>query len=287
MTRRWWAAAGLSAAGAALHPLGAQTVQSFRATRPLHGERHLDATIEFAGGDLVVAPASRGALYQMDVRYDAERVTPVQRYDTATATADIGIIPAGNGIRVSSHPAFYQLGRFALSTTIPVNVTINAQASHATIDLGGLMLSSLVMQSTATDATVDFSRPRPAGTAPCDSMSFTLAAGQLTARHLAQSGCGAVRVNGAAGGVSLAFDGAWQRNQDLTVGLTMGRLGLVIPRDVGVRIHGDRFLSPLDAQGFVRRDGDWETPGFATAARRLTVTLKTSMVGVGVEWVAR
>ncbi len=276
------AAASFSTAGAALRPVEAQTVQDYHAFRAVRGERRLDATIEFSGGDLFMSPAAGGELYRMELRYDPDRVSPVQRYDTATATLDVGAVPTGS-ISVDARPAVHQLGRFWLATTVPVNVTIDVQASHATIDLGGLMLSSLAVQSTATDATIDFSRP---DSGRCDSASFTLAAGQLEVRHVAQAGCSAIRVNGAAGGVTLAFDGTWQRNPEVTVGLTMGRLGLVVPRGIGVRIHGDRFLSPFQAEGFVRSGGDWETPGFAGATRRLTVTLKTSMVGVDVRWVA-
>jgi len=276
------AAAGLSAAGAALHPVAAQSVQDYQAFRAIRSERRLDATIAFSGGDLFVSPAAAGELYRMELRYDPDRVSPVQRYDTATATLDFGVAPAGS-ISVDARPAVHQLGRFTLATTVPVNVTLDVQASHATIDLGGLMLSSLAVQSTATDATIDFSRP---ASGRCESASFTLAAGQLEVRHMAQAGCAAIRVNGAAGGVTLAFDGTWQRNPEVTVGLTMGRLGLVVPRGIGVRIRGDRFLSPFQAEGFVPSDGGWETPGFAGATRRLTVTLKTSMVGVDVRWVA-
>jgi hypothetical protein len=101
---------------------------------------------------------------------------------------------------------------------------------------------------------------------------------------LANSGCAEIRVDGGVGRAMLSFDGAWQRNQRAQVSLAMGGLTLRIPRTMGVRLVASRFLSALEAEGFVQEGNVWSTPGFATAKQTLTVELKTSASGVRVEW---
>jgi hypothetical protein len=284
--RRLLLAAGMSAAAgvaARSRPVAAQAMQTYRAARAVAAEQRLRTSIDFPGGDLFIAPARTSDLFRMELQYDADHVAPVQHYDTATATLDLGVTPVGAGIGVNARTPASQVGRFSLTTRVPIDLDVDVDGGHATIDLGGMMLSSLAVHSGATQATVDFPAPT---TGNCRTATFSLTAGQLEVHHLAQAGCRAIRVTGAAGGITLAFDGEWRGNPDVTVALTMGHLMLMIPRGVGVHLATQRFLSLLDTDGFVKADDGWITPGFAAAEHRLSVLLKTSIGGVDVHWMS-
>lgn len=270
----------LTAMGA--HSLAAQTMRSVATSRPLSGERVLRASIEFGAGTVHVGPAASGDLYRMQLRYDADRNGPVNQFDAATGAVRLGLQGNGNaGIRVTSRAQMAQRAEISLAPTVPLTLNANLGASNATLDLGGLSLTSLAVRGGASSTTVNFDTPNRA---TCTSATFTLGAAELDVSGLANSGCAEIRVDGGVGRAMLSFDGAWQRNQRAQVSLAMGGLTLRIPRSIGVRLVASRFLSALDAEGFVQEGNVWSTPGFATAKQTLTVELKTSASGVRVEW---
>jgi hypothetical protein len=270
----------LTAMGA--HSLAAQTMRSVATSRPLSGERMLRASIEFGAGTVHVGPAASGDLYRMQLRYDADRNGPVNQFDAATGAVRLGLQGNGNaGIRVTSRAQMAQRAEIGFAPGVPLMLSANLGASDATLDLGGLSLTSLAVRGGASSTTVNFDTPNRA---PCSSATFTLGAAEFDVSGLANSGCAEIRVDGGVGRAMLSFDGAWQRNQRAQVSLAMGGLTLRIPRSTGVRLVASRFLSALDAEGFVQEGKVWSTPGFATAKQTLTVELKTSASGVRVEW---
>lgn len=270
----------LTAMGA--HSLAAQTMRSVATSRPLSGERMLRASIEFGAGTVHVGPAASGDLYRMQLRYDADRNGPVNQFDAATGAVRLGLQGNGNaGIRVTSRAQMAQRAEIGFAPGVPLMLSANLGASDATLDLGGLSLTSLAVRGGASSTTVNFDTPNRA---TCSSATFTLGAAEFDVSGLANSGCAEIRVDGGVGRAMLSFDGAWQRNQRAQVSLAMGGLTLRIPRSTGVRLVASRFLSALDAEGFVQEGNVWSTPGFATAKQTLTVELKTSASGVRVEW---
>jgi len=270
----------LTAMGA--HSLAAQTMRSVATSRPLSGERMLRASIEFGAGTVHVGPAASGDLYRMQLRYDADRNGPVNQFDAATGAVRLGLQGNGNaGIRVTSRAQMAQRAEIGFAPGVPLMLSANLGASDATLDLGGLSLTSLAVRGGASSTTVNFDTPNRA---TCSSATFTLGAAEFDVSGLANSGCAEIRVDGGVGRAMLSFDGAWQRNQRAQVSLAMGGLTLRIPRSTGVRLVASRFLSALDAAGFVQEGKVWSTPGFATAKQTLTVELKTSASGVRVEW---
>lgn len=264
-------------------PSSGQSMRTFSVTRPVGSERFLHVTLDFGSGTVILVPAPEGELYGLKLRYDADRSEPIQQYDARTGILHLGIEPVGAmGVRVTSGAQLEQTARFEFSPTVPLALYATIGSSDATFDLGGMTLTDLEIGTTATHATVDFSRPTLGN---CKSATFTVGASQLDVQHLAQAGCQTLRVDGGIGGVSLRFDGTWRRDLSLIVDLAMGGLTLELPRGTGVRINGERFLAPFDSKGFVRTGNTWTTPGFDGAAHKLTVELKASMVAIDVEWI--
>jgi hypothetical protein len=260
-------------------------MRTLAVTRPTGSERFLHVTLDFSGGSLLLMPAPAGQLYGMRLRYDPARYAPVQQYDPRTGILHLGIESVGGmGLRVTSRAQLEQIARFDFAADVPLAVYATLGASDATIDLGGTMLTDLEIRSSATHATVDFSRPTR-GT--CKSATFTVGASQLEVQHLAQAGCAALRVEGGAGRTTLGFQGEWRRDATLVVDLALGGLELQLPPGTGVRITGERFLAPFDSKGFIRSGDTWTTPGFEQAAHKLNVELKAAMMRINVEWTDR
>lgn len=260
-----------------------QAMRAFSASRPIASERFLHVTLDFAGGTLAVVPGTDGQLYGLKLRYDADHSTPVQQYDPRTGILRLGVeSTGGTGLRVSSRAQLEQTARVEFSPDIPLVLYANLGAGDATLNLGNMTLTELDLRSTATRAHVDFSQPTRG---VCKSATFTVAAAELDVHHLAHAGCGAIRVSGAVGAVTLSFDGAWQRDATLAVDLSMGGLTLRVPRGNGVRVTAERFLAPFNGDGFTRNGNTWTTPGFDQAPHKLRVELKAAMVGIEIKWI--
>lgn len=275
--------AGMAAAIGVAPRCPAQAMRSFSASRPVAAERFLHVTLDFSGGTLVLLPATNGQLYGMKLNYDADHSSPVQQYDPRTGILRLGVESTGsNGIRVTSRRQLEQTARVEFSPNVPLVLYANLGAGDASLDLGALTLTELNLHGTASRAAVDFSRPT---LGVCKSATFTVGAAELDVRHLAAAGCAAIRVDGAVGSVSLAFDGAWRRDATLTVDLSMGGLTLNVPRGVAVRVAAERFLAPFEGKGFVHDGNTWTTPGFDQAQQKLRVELKAAMVGIQVRWI--
>lgn len=273
----------VGAVGPTMHHAAAQTMRAFTASRAVGRERQLRATLEFGAGQLRLAPASTGQLYRMQLRYDAERYTPVQQYEPRTGILRLGLESVGkSGVRVSSRNQLAQTIDVGFSATVPLALTANLGASDAELDLGGLTLTEFTLRSGATRGTVDFSAPTR-GT--CRSATFSVGATEITVLHLANAACGEVRIDGGVGRASLDFGGQWRRNARVVIELAMGSVTLRIPRGTGVRLVTERFLSPIDAEGLEKQGKTWTTPGFDAAARKVDVELKTAMAGVKIEWI--
>lgn len=276
----------LLATVSALAPITAhaQTMRTYTATRPVQvAQPPLRAEVDFGSGRLVLRAGGEDRLYSMQVRYDADRYAPMQRYDRRTGILQLGLESVGrSGIRVTSREHLDQVARIEFAPSVPLLLTANLGASEAALDLGGLMLQELEVLSGATRATVEFSRPT---TGRCRSATFGVGAGELIVLQLANSGCVDVTVDGGVGRAVLDFSGTWRSDVQVLAKLAMGSMTLRIPRGTGVRLSAERFLASVSTEGLDRTDEGWQTPGYAQAARRITVELKASVAGVNIQWI--
>jgi hypothetical protein len=266
-------------------PLGAQAMRSYTVARPLPvTPAPLRATIDFGAGRVAIRSGVPGQLYAARFRYDAERFAPIQRYDARTGILHLGLeTVGGGGIRVTSRQHLEQQATITFAPGVPFLLEANLGASDATIDLGGLQLAAVTIRSSASSSVIDVSSPT---TGTCRLATFSIGAGELEARQLADAGCEEVRVEGGVGRAVLDFRGSWRRDARVVAELAMGTLTLRVPRGVGVRIDAaDRFLSRLQAEGLTRNGDAWTTPGFDAATHHLRVVLTTNVAGVAVEWV--
>lgn len=265
-------------------PIAAQTMRLYGASRPVaDAQPPLRTTLDFGSGRVVVRAGTGGDLYDVGMRFDADRYTPVHRYDPRTGILRLGVQSIGGaGLRVTSRGQLEQVARFEFAPGVPLLLEANLGASEAVIDLGGLTLVEVAVRSGATRGTVDVSSPT-AGT--CREALFSVGAAELVAMRLANAGCAEVRVEGGVGRAVLDFTGTWRRDMRVIAQLSMGTITLRIPRGTGVRIAAERFLTRLSVDGFTRDGNEWRTPGFADAAHKLSVELKTNVAGFEVEWV--
>jgi len=270
----------LSGAGATRLP--AQALSHYSVSRQFHGEVHLLAGIEFAGGTLHVSAGAPASLYAMKVAYDADRFAPVSAWDPDRGAVRLGLASRKQGAMGVSTTTARQDASIAFSPQADLALTLSLGAAQSVVDFGGLRLASLMLETGASQTEVRFSRPNAMR---CTLAAFRAGAAELTVRGLGNSRCDRVTFEGGVGSVLLDYSGSWAGDAALDAKLAVGGMTLRIPRTVGVTLTTDQFLASFQPQGFSRQGNTYTSTNSGTASRHLDVMLATSLGGVTVEWV--
>lgn len=279
--RRWTAAAALLAAAAA--PLPAQQMRDFSTSRQHHGESRLSTRLEFTAGTLRLLPGPAGELYRMRLRYDPERFTPVSRFEPVSGVVRLGVEGTGkSGIRVSSRSQLEQAATITLSPDVTLALDLALGAAEGDIELGGLRLAALHLETGASRSVVRFSEPNAVR---CSSATIESGAAEIALVGLGNSRCEQISFEGGVGKAMLDLGGTWGADARLSVKMAIGELTLRLPTDTGIRIVMERFLTSFPAKGWTREGDTYLSPGYAGAARHVEVALASTMGGVRVEWI--
>ncbi len=269
----------LSALILALAPIGAvaQDWRDVTSFRQRSGEDRLDVHIRYGAGELTILPGSTGELYRVALRYDSDVFDPVTRYEPGHL--EVGVEGRGKGFRVRNTEAGKL--RLQLSPEVPVDMNLDFGAGEADVDLSGLRIASLDVETGASDTEIRFGEPNPMR---CDRLKVAMGAAAFTARGLANAGCHDIQVEGGVGDLTLEFDGRWSRNLEAEITMALGSVTLVIPEDIGVRVDKDTFLTDFDRHGFHERDGIFYSDNWDSAERRLDIQLEGAFGSVEVRW---
>lgn len=260
----------------------AQSMRPFSTFRQLHGETRLTARLEYAAGNLRVAPGRPAELYRMDLSYDDNRYLPVSDYDTQSGSAVLGLKPAGEGgVRVVSRTQLSQVASVTLSPRVDLTLDLTLGAVEADVELGGLRVSNLGVKTGASRAVIRFSQPNAAR---CDVATISAGAAEVSLLGLGNSRCDEIEFEGGIGRVTLDFAGAWSTSSRVEVKMAVGELTLRLPRNAGVRLRMDKFLSSFEPTGLVRRGEAFESRNYGRTERHLDIDLTTAMGEVNVEW---
>lgn len=277
----WVAAALLCAAEAAVAQEPDWT--EVRARRQVDGVRSVRVTIEYMAGDLRLAPAGQGLLYDTHLRYDASQLRPVRRWseDDGEGRLDIGFEGLGQDgdfdldMDEGEH-GFLEVG---LARDVPTDLKVTVGAALGRAELGGLPLTGLVYQTGASETDLSFETPNPER---IERIEMDVGAAEFRARGLGNARFDALAFRGGVGNVHLDFSGDWSGDATATVRMGLGSLALVVPSELGVRIRKSGFLASLDAPGFEKVDDAWQTSNWETARSHLDVDLKAALGSIEV-----
>jgi len=261
----------------------AQSMRPFSTYRQWHGETRLDARLDYAAGALRLAAGRPNELYRMDVLYDGDRYLPVSDFDAAGGSVMLGLQAAGGGgLRVVSRSQLRQTASVTFSPSNDLTLAVTLGAVDGDLELGGLRLTDLALQAGASRATVRFSQPNATR---CRAATLRAGAAELSVLGLGNCRCDRIAVEGGVGRVTLDFGGAWTSNSRVVVKMALGEVALRLPRQVGVRITLDRFLTTFEPQGLVRRGSSYLSPGYDQMSRHVDIDVTTAVGGVTLGWV--
>jgi hypothetical protein len=261
----------------ALVPAGVdgQDWKSVNSFRQLGTENELNVEVKYGVGKLVVEPGAPGELYRVAIRYDSEIFDPITEYRRGNLT--VGVEGVGRSVRVRNKEAGNM--KLALSPDLPLELALSFGAVEAEMELGGLRLSRVKVETGASDSQMRFSRPNRAA---CERIDLSMGAAAFRAIGLANANCRVIKADGGVGDLNLDFSGEWRRDLSADLTMALGSVSLAVPSDVGVVVRRSTFLTGFTGAGFERRGRDHYSDNWDTAARKLTVELQGALGSVTV-----
>lgn len=265
------------------------------ARRDLNRAGRMDVEVEYAAGRITVNRADPGFLYQKSVRYDASRFEPTGRWsrEDGSALLQLGMESTGDEgrwIRWDGLDIDFDLGGvenldeasstldLGLSRSVPTALSLRIGAAESTLRLGGIPLTSLQLETGASETELAFERTNPER---MDRLEIEAGAASLRTRGLGNARFGELRLEGGVGDVRLDFTGEWSRDATATVEIGLGSLRLVFPEELGVRIRRESFLASYDVpSGFERTDEGYRSENWSSAEHRLTLDLSSALGSV-------
>jgi hypothetical protein len=265
----------------ALAPWGAaaqdwRDVTSFRQLGP---ETRLDVQVKYGVGKLRIEPGAPGELYRVGIRYDSEAFDPVTEYRRGRLT--VGVEGGSRSVRMRNQEGGDM--RLGLSPDIPLELALTFGAVEAELELGGLHLSKMKVETGASDSEMRFSRPNRTS---CERIDLSMGAASFRAVGLANANCRVIKAEGGVGEMSLDFSGDWRQDLSADITMALGSVTLAVPSDVGVAVKRSTFLTSFSGAGFTRSGRDHYSDNWDTAARRLTVDLQGAFGSVTVRRLA-
>ena len=264
----------------ALSPLAAsgqdwREMTSFRQTADV---RRLDVHVRYGAGTLRIQPSADGELYRVGLRYDSDAFEPIAAYDDGRL--EVGVDGRGRGINVRSGKS----GELSLdlSPDIPLDLDLDFGAVEADLELGGLQVERIDVETGASDTEISFSERNEA---TCERLEISMGAAALTARGLANANCRVVRGEGGVGELTLEFSGDWRQDIQADLTMALGSLKIVVPENIGVRVDKDTFLTDFSGPRFSKRDGVYYSDNWDRAARKLTIDLDGAFGSIEISWI--
>lgn len=287
-SRAWLVAFGVALAAPSVLP--AQSWRVITAQRERQSMDTLHVRVEYGAGTVAIGAAPGPLLYDVRLRYDADRFHPERRFDPATRTLSIGgdstvarifalnrkHIRLGSGERRQGDSL-----TLALARGVPMDFTLALGATDARIDLTDLAVSRMHAEIAASDARISFGAPNPA---TLRELSIHSAAAGLKVSQLGNARASNVRVSTAVGDVDLDLSGAWTGEMALDVHVMMGSITVRVPRDAGVRANVSRFFGGLDTPSFTERNGAFYSSNWDRASRKLVINGDVALAGIQIVW---
>ncbi len=266
-------------------PLAAQEADwtEVRARRQAGDIESVTVDVEYVAGELRVAPANDGLLYDTHLKYDAARMRPERNWsvDGNAARLDLSFEGLGDDGDMDiefegDENGFLELG---LSQAVPTDLRIRVGAALSEVDLGGVPLTRLVYQTGASETDLRFGTPN---SLRMEHLEFAVGAAEFSATELGNARFDEMEFTGGVGDITLDFTGDWSKDASAAIKMGLGSLTLVFPEDLGVRITKKGFLASLDAPGFTKVDGSWQSPGWDSATHHLEIQLVSALGSIEV-----
>lgn len=252
-------------------------IQTFTIHEPLPGnDTPVQLTINMAAGELQASPGAQGWV-NGTIEYNVEDLIPV-------VTSGEGSLTIAQNLDNNFSP-FVKLSNYTNKWNlqlgqVPMNLTLNAGAYKASMELGGLPISNLVINDGASDVAINFAEPNPVS---LDQFQYTTGASTVRLTGLGNANISEMNFYGGAGTYTLDFTGTLAQDAQVKIEGGVGNITIIIPQGVASRI------TITGGPNNVSTTGTWTTLGavYSTAGEGPTITINLAMSLGNLELISR
>ena len=192
-------------------------------------------SLAFGAGTLTLSPGAKG-LVEGTALYNVKEFKPEivkNDGDIAIKQGNFDGIPPFDEIK---NDWDLQLGK------TPMDLTIEAGAYEANLELGGLALKSLTVKDGAAHVNLSFSEPN---LIEMSQLAYSTGASDVKLTGLANANFSVFDFDGGAGSYTLDFSGELQRDAAVRVDAGLSSLDIIIPSGVNAVVTVDSGLSDI------------------------------------------
>ena len=259
----------------------AQSWKTVTSSRQVTDEDELRVRVRYGAGVLKVQRGEAGLLYRVLFRFDEEFAEPDTEYEN-------GLLEVGMSMRERrrldlagrSSEASLEL---ELPGDVPLDIELDFGAGRAELDLTGLPVRHLELNTGASESVIHIDEPNPER---MESASVHVGAADLRIRGVGNLNADEVTVKAGLGSVALELDGEWPQGAVLSIEMGLGALEIRVPKSLGVRLHHRKsFLTSIDADGFVKKGNTYHSVNWDGAERRVDIEITAALGSIEVVWI--
>lgn len=262
-------------------PAGAQHVRTLESARVLRDSTPVAVRLLLGTGTLSVGASDPPYLYRSISRFGDAFSAPTSVWNTEQHTLTLTAAQR-NRTRTSrstgdtDDDGQAQDWHVQLTRRAPLELTIDATAADATLDLTGLPLRRFALHSGAAAALVRFDAPNPESMSVFDAV---VGAGGLKLIGLGNAGASEARIESNIGDLSLDLGGRWPRDMQIAIRSSVGDVKITAPPTIGIELQSTGLLARESFEGaFTKSGGVWRSANFAASTVKVRFVVK-SMLG--------
>lgn len=254
--------------GSLFRPPGSVTTRTY--SEPLGGAQELDVRLAMGAGILRVHTIDSANAYEATLVHNAGLPISVD-YRSRDGGRQLRISDRGFRPFGGSYTSEWTIG---LTRKVPLDLEASTGAGRGVFDLTG-MTGQVEINAGAGEVRVEF---REAG-GQLEELEFRGGVGRFEAVGLSNARAKRIDARAGVGEFVLDFSGAPSGTAMLDVRGGVGKVTLLVPPELGVRLHVRGRTSRLSIEGFTRSGEDeYVNSAWASAAARLDVR---ASLGVG------
>lgn len=212
----------------------------------------VEVELNFGAGRLTLNPGAGGPLLSGSATYNIAELKPEVRESGDRVTLSTGDTDFGlDGIRDISGDIRNEWD-LELGDRL-VDLTIDAGAYSADIELGGLSIASLEVNDGAADVDLSFSEPNQV---EMDRFVYRTGASSVDLNGLANANFSEMRFTGGAGDYRLDFSGELQRDATIDIEAGISQVTIIVPEGTAVVVNLSSGFSNVDTVGDWAQSGD-------------------------------
>jgi hypothetical protein len=221
-----------------IRDLGAGSVQRETHQIELGDAEQVEATFRFGGGDLDIEAldieGSTAPLLQASFVYNVDGLRPVIDYAVQDGQGRLEIRHKADNVSLDRLTTeMRNEWELTLYNRVPLSLNMDVGAARGRLELGGLPIERLDLNTGAADLRMSFDKPNPVR---LKSLHILSGAAKLDLVELGNANLDELTFDGGLGAYSFDLTGKWQRSATVRIQAGASQLHLSIPRDIGVRV---------------------------------------------------